>query len=457
MRKTLRGIKLNHSKNTMGHETEYLPTPGEVRISMSQHIGASCEPLVAVGDTVKIGQKIGDTDAFVSAPVHSSVSGKVTSIEPVMSIKGTYDPMVTIKTDGKHALWEGIEPPAVRTREEFLAAVRESGVVGLGGAAFPASVKYAPKNLADVDTLIINGAECEPYITSDYRTMIEQAADVVAGAEIVMKHLETPHVCIGIESNKPKAIALLTELVKDKPIRVIKLRSLYPRGAERVLIYETTGKALPPGKLPADIGVLVSNVTSIAAIAHYFKTGDPLTRKRLTVDGDAVADPKNVMAPIGTKVYEIVDFCGGYKAQPRKLLMGGPMMGRSIYDDGKPIIKNNNAILAFSETEVAKMGHETQCINCGRCLDNCPIELMPTTIMRAYERGDSDDLKSLNVEICMECGCCSYVCPARKPLSLMNKMAKALIRESDAERSAAAAAAAAGTADAAAAAAAEVK
>jgi electron transport complex protein RnfC len=350
-----------------------------------------------------------------------------------MSIQGTRDPMVTIRTDNKHTLWEGIEPPNVRTREEFLAAVRESGIVGLGGAAFPTSVKYGPKNLDEVDTLIINGAECEPYITSDYRTMIEQAEDVIKGAEIVMKHLETPRVCIGIESNKPKAIALLTELTKDKPIEVVKLRSLYPKGAERVLIYEIAGKALPPGKLPADVGVLVSNVTSIAAIARYFMNGSPLTRKRLTVDGDAIADPKNVMAPIGTKIYEIVAFCGGYKAPPSKLLMGGPMMGRTVYDDGKPIIKNNNAILAFSEAEVAKIGPETQCINCGRCVDNCPIDLMPTTIMKAYERGDAEDLKRLNVEICMECGCCAYVCPARKPLSLVNRMAKALVKESGAK------------------------
>ncbi|MDR0519191.1 MAG: electron transport complex subunit RsxC [Clostridiales Family XIII bacterium] len=431
MRKVLRGIKLEHKKNTMDCATEYLPTPNEVRISMSQHIGASCEPLVAVGDTVKIGQKIGDTDAFVSAPVHSSVSGKVTSIERIMSIQGTYDPMVTIRTDGKHERWEGLEPPTVNTREEFVAAVRESGIVGLGGAAFPASVKYSPKNLAEVNTLIINGAECEPYITSDYRTMIEQADDVVKGTEIVMKHLEMERAYIGIESNKPKAISLLEELTKDKPIDVVRLRSLYPKGAERVLIYEISGKALPAGKLPADVGVLVSNVTSIAAVAHYFTTGNPLTRKRITVDGDAVADPKNIMAPIGTKIYEIVAFCGGYKAQPSKLLMGGPMMGRSIYDDGKPIIKNNNAILALSEKEVSKIGHETQCINCGRCVDNCPIELMPTTIMRAYERGDAEDLKALNVGVCMECGCCAYVCPARKPLSLLNRMAKAFLAESE--------------------------
>jgi electron transport complex protein RnfC len=431
LKRHLHGIKVEHYKNTMNHVTEVMPIPDTVYISMSQHIGAACIPLVSAGDRVTVGQKIGDSEAPVSAPVHSSVSGTVVSIDEFMSSLGTMDKTVVIKSDKKQTLDPALRAPVVETREEFVRAVRESGLVGLGGAAFPTHVKYNPRNFDQVKTLVINGAECEPYITSDYRTMMEDSQDIVDGIKIIMKYLNLDHCYIGIEDNKPEAIRKLTGLTDELPeISIVKLVSKYPKGAERVLIFETTGKVLPPGKLPADIGVIVSNITSAAFIGQYFKTGVPLIQKRITVDGSSVSNPKNILAPIGTQIYEIVDFCGGYKKAPKKIIMGGPMMGRSIYHDGKPLIKNNNAILAFDEEE-SFMEKETACINCGRCARVCPLNLMPTSIAKAYKYENLEGLKKLKVSICMECGCCAYVCPAKKQLSMINRLAKAKVKEAE--------------------------
>jgi electron transport complex protein RnfC len=428
-KKHLNGIHVGSFKNTMDCQSEIMPVPDRVYMSMVQHIGAACQPLVSPGDMVKVGQPIGDSDAPVSAPIHSSVSGKVLSIEDIMSSLGTKDQMIVIETDKLQTVWEGIKVPKVETREEFVKAIRASGLVGLGGAAFPTHIKYSPKNFNDVKTLIINGAECEPYITSDYRSMLESTAHIINGCRLVMKYLELTQCYIGIEDNKPKAIEALTQAAANDPaISIITLKSQYPQGAERVLIYETTGKSLPPGKLPAEIGVLVSNISSVAFISRYFKTGMPLIRKRITVDGNAVTTPKNLYAPIGASIYDVIQFCGGYKTVPRKILMGGPMMGRAIYDDKKALIKNNNAILAFDEEQVRELP-ETACIKCGRCVQACPLNLMPTYIAKAYESEDLDALKKLKVTICMECGCCSYVCPAKKQLAMTNRLAKKLVLE----------------------------
>ncbi|MGL4485140.1 MAG: electron transport complex subunit RsxC [Anaerovoracaceae bacterium] len=429
-KKTLAGVNVLHHKNTMESMTEQMPVPDTVYISMAQNIGAPCEVLVSVGDQVKVGQKLGDSSAFVSAPVHSSVSGKVVAIEEFMSVLGTKDPMIVIKSDKKQEVHKDVRPPEINSREDFIKAIRASGLVGLGGAAFPTHIKYSPKNIDEVDTFIVNAAECEPYICSDYRTMIEDSDDLINGIENVMKYLDIPKTIIGIEDNKPKAIKKLKKLAEESPfdIRISVLSSKYPRGAERVMIYETTKRVLKPGKLPAEVGVIVSNVTSTTFISKYLKTGMPLIKKRVTVDGNAVAEPKNIFAYVGTLIYEMVDFCGGYQAIPRKILMGGTMMGRAIYDDGKPMVKNNNAILAFDET-VAELEPETACINCGTCVRSCPLELTPTAIFKAYALRDLDKLKALHVEICMECGCCSYACPARKELSLINRLAKQMLKE----------------------------
>ena len=411
--KHLHSIDAGHFKNTAGCETEIMPIPDVVKISMSQHIGAPCKPLVAKGDTVKVGQLIGDTDAFVSAPIHSSVSGTVVGIETQRSAVSGDDTLVVIETDKKQEMWEGIKAPEVNDLAGFVKAVRDSGLVGLGGASFPTHIKYNPKNIDEVHTLIVNGAECEPFITSDHRTMLEDTQDIIDGMKLIMEYIGLDQAYIGIEENKPDAIEKLDKMFAEQGLtnmHTFKLQARYPKGAERVLVYEITGQHMAAGVLPADLGVI-----------HLIK-------KRMTVDGDAVAQPKNIIAPIGTLIHDVIEFCGGYKQEPRKILMGGPMMGRAIFSDAMPIVKNNNAILAFSK-EKSYIPEETACINCGRCHQACPFNLLPTALADAYERRDAQALSDLQVMQCMECGSCSFVCPARRPLGFINKLGKAVVKE----------------------------
>ena len=429
--KHLPSIHVHHYKHTAGCATEVMPVPDVVKISMSQHIGAPCKPLVKKGDYVKVGQLLGDTEAFVSAPIHSSVSGTVTGIEEVRSANGGKDTLVVIETDKQQEIYEGIEVPVANDLPEFVKAIRASGLVGLGGASFPTHIKFNPKNIDAVHTLIVNAAECEPFITSDHRLMLEDAEDLIAGCQLVMKFLGLTEGFIGIEDNKMDAIQHLDQLLAAKGItniKTFKLQARYPKGAERVLVYEVTGKTMNAGVLPADLGIILSNVTTLAFVGQYFRTGMPLVTKRMTVDGDAVARPTNVIAPIGTQIHDVIEFCGGYKQEPRKILMGGPMMGRAIFSDELPIVKNNNAILAFSKAQ-ALVKEETACINCGRCHQACPFKLIPTALAAAYERRDAQALSDLKVMQCMECGSCSYICPARRPLAFFNKLGKGVVKE----------------------------
>ena len=430
--KHLQSIHVSHYKHTAGCATEIMPTPDVVKISMSQHIGAPCKPLVAKGDYVKVGQKIGDTDAFVSAPIHSGVSGTVTAIEEQRNAAGGFETLVVIETDKKQELSEEVKVPAEpKDLAEFVKDVRESGLVGLGGASFPTHIKFNPKNIDEVHTLIVNAAECEPFITSDHRLMLETPDVLLDGCLLVMKYIGLDKGIIAIEENKPDAIELLDKRIKERGITNIetfKLQARYPKCAERVLGYEITGKKMDAGVLPADMGVILDNVTTVAFVGQYFKTGRPLTTKRVTVDGDAVAQPKNVIAPIGTSVHDVIEFCGGYKAEPKKILMGGPMMGRAIYSDAMPLVKNNNAILAFSGPQ-SIVKEETACINCGRCHKACPFELIPTALAKAYEMRDAQALKDLRVMQCMNCGSCSYICPAHRPLGFINTLGKTVLKE----------------------------
>ena len=429
--KHLHSINAGHYKNTAACETEVMPVPDVVKIPLSQHIGKPCDPLVKKGDEVKVGQLIGDTDAFVSAPIHSSVSGTVTGIDKYRSANGGYDTRVVIETDKKQTPWEGIKKPELTDFQSFVKAVRDSGLAGMGGASFPAHVKFNPKNLDEVDTLIVNGAECEPFITSDHRTLLEATQDIIAGALTIMKYMGMKQGFIGIEDNKQDAIAKLNKMLSEQHVENLKtfpLQAKYPKGAERVLIYEVTGRRVDAGMLPADAGVVVSNVSSVAFLGQYFRDGMPLIKRRVTVDGNAVANPKNVMALFGTSVKDLVAFCGGYKKPPKKIIMGGPMMGRATISDEVSIIKNNNAILCF-DAEQAYIPEETACINCGRCHAACPFNLAPMKFADAYKHKDVEALQELQIMQCMNCGSCSFVCPARRPLAFMNTLAKGLVKE----------------------------
>jgi electron transport complex protein RnfC len=380
---------------------------------------------------VKVGQRIGDVDAFISAPIFSSVSGTVKSIDQVRGSMGGFETHIVIETDKKQDVSEEVKIPVVNSFEEFVKAARDSGMVGLGGASFPTHVKLNPKNLDECKYLVVNAAECEPFITTDNREMVENGQDVLDGMALIMKWLDLEKGYIGIEGNKPDAIANMNRLIEQNEasnIEVVTLPSSYPKGAERVLVYEVTGQTMDAGVLPAQLGVILDNVSTIGVLAEYFKTGMPIVRRRVTIDGDAVREPKNVYVPIGTRIADVVEFCGGYKKEPRKIIMGGPMMGRATKSDDSPTMKNTSAILCFSQ-EMAGVKEETACLNCQRCHTACPFGLMPSIFADAYENKDVDTLNRFKVMQCMECGSCSYTCPARRPLALTNKLAKFMVRE----------------------------
>lgn len=435
VKKVRGGVKVAHHKNTAELDVVRMPEPKQVILPMQQHIGAPCTPTVKVGDTVAVGQVIGDSDKPVSAPIHASVSGTVTAIGNVKLPGGAMAQGVTIESDGEMRLYEGIKPPHVETKEDFIKAIRESGLVGLGGAGFPTHIKLnAP---AKIDTLIINAAECEPYITVDYRECIENSWDIYSGIRTIMEFLEIPNVVIAVEDNKPEAFKILEQIVDgdssaNGAIKIMQLESRYPQGAEKMMIQSATGRQLPPGKLPSDIGCMVMNVASTAFISRYLKTGKPLVSRSLTVDGMAIKEPKNLRVPIGTSISDIIEFCGGFKDEPVKIVAGGPMMGTAITDLDHPLSKSNNALLAFSK-EDAKVFKETDCIRCGRCASACPISLVPTRIVRNAKAKDADALVKDGVMVCMECGSCAYSCPAKKPLVQHMRLAKAIVREAGAK------------------------
>jgi len=428
-KKRLSGAHVPHYKNTTHCAPVRIPIPAKVRIPMSMHIGAPCKPMVNVGDIVAVGQPIGEPGGFVGAPIHASVSGKVTAIEDMMNAMGSMTKAVVIESDGLQTVWEGVKPPEVTDTASFLAAVRASGLVGLGGAGFPTSVKLSVKDPSQVDYLLINGAECEPFITSDVQTMLHDTDYVLKGAALVKKYVGAKQIIFGIEDNKPEAISLFESRKGEvEDFSVVALPSLYPQGGEKVLIYNLTGRVVMEGKLPLDAGCIVMNVTSLAFLAKYMETGMPLIEKCITVDGTAIAKPCNAIVPIGTSIHDIIEACGGYKAEPKKLLYGGLMMGMALPSDELPLLKNNNAVLALAE-DFAVLPQSSACINCGRCIEACPLNLMPNRINRAYQRKDIEALNRLKVMLCMECGCCSFVCPAKRELVLTNKQSKALLRE----------------------------
>ena len=427
-----KGIEVKGKKNTARSETLTLPMPERVRIMMEQTMGAPCEPLVKAGDKVKVGQKIGYTNAVLSAPVHSSVSGEVESIGEILLANGKTCKTVNILCDGLQTVSEEVKPPVINSVDEFIDAVRESGCCGLGGAGFPTHVKLAAAKKNKIEYLVINGAECEPYITSDHREMIENGESVISGAKSVMRYLDIPNCIIGIEGNKPDAIAKMQELTMNEPyITVKKLKCEYPQGAEKVITYSCTGIVVKEGEFPADKGVLVMNVSTAGFIDSYLKTGMPLVKRRLTVEGSAVRTPCNISAVIGTPLKEIPAYADCNPDVVWKLIVGGPMMGICAFDTEYPLIKTANALLAFTEPirnkKYIEANRQTACIRCGRCISACPMGLMPTELEKAYDKKDKARLTKLKVNLCMNCGACSYVCPAKRDLAAKHQLAKAMV------------------------------
>lgn len=429
------GAAVPHHKNTWDIPTATMPPPGRVILPMQQHIGAPCIPTVKKGDHVYVGTVVGDNSAYVCAPIHASISGTVAEITEVMLTGGQMTQAVVIESDGKMERDPAIvPPPPITTKEELANAARAAGLVGLGGAGFPAHVKLNIPEGKSIDTLLVNVAECEPYVTSDHREALENGRNVLEGIYKVKEILGVQRVLIAVEDNKPDVIQKLTEIADDPKrdpldqVRVLPLKSRYPQGAEKILVQACTGRKVPEGKLPADVGCLVMNIGSISFLASYMRTGMPLTLKRVTMDGSAMAHPQNVIVPVGTPIKDVVAFCGGYKSEPKKLIMGGPMMGVAITSDELPILKQNNAILAFDQKE-ASLRQPAACIRCGRCVAACPMNLMPTKLEHAAERGDVEALQSLNIMTCMECGCCAFSCPAGRRLVQAIRLGKSYVRK----------------------------
>ncbi|MBE5756948.1 MAG: electron transport complex subunit RsxC [Clostridiales bacterium] len=420
---SLHGVRVPHRKDTATKPVLTMPTPNTVVIPTNMNIGVPAKPIVKVGDLVKVGTKIAEAGGYVSSPVFASVSGKVSKI-----LESEKFSKIIIESDGLMEYDENLSAPIVDSKESLINAIKESGVVGLGGAGFPTHVKFDGDK--DIDELIVNCAECEPYITSDSYTMKMRTEDMKVALNTIAKYKNVGKIIIGIEANKKAEIISMKKLASELDISatVKVLPSIYPQGGEKVLIYNTTKKVVPVGKLPIDVGVVVVNCTTLAVIGEYLKTGKPLTSKCVTVSGGAVKNPHNVIAPIGTSIKELIEFTGGFITEPKKIIYGGPMMGVTVADINEPILKNSNAILALTKKE-AKLPETSNCIRCGRCTNVCPFKLIPAAIQHAYERKDVEALKVFAVNACMECGTCNYVCPANRQLVQTNKLAKALLKE----------------------------
>lgn len=400
---------------------DYLPK-GDVVFPLSQHIGAPAKPLVKRGDQVLVGQRIAEAGGFVSAHIHSSVSGKVKIIEPRMTAGGTKVESIVIENDGEYQTIdykEHLKPYEEMSREEILAAIQDAGIVGMGGAGFPTHVKLSPKNPDSIDYIIVNGSECEPYLTSDYRRMLEEPDKVLGGLSIVLKLFPQAQGIVAVEDNKPKAIKLLKEKAaeSDSNITVNKMKTKYPEGAERQLIYANTGRYINSSMLPADAGCIVHNIDTMVAIYDAVMEGIPLYTRIVTVTGDAVVNPQNYRVRLGTSFQELIDAAGGYKnGEPEKIIAGGPMMGKAIFTTDIPLVKGSSAILCMQEDVVAAC-EPSNCIRCGRCVAVCPGRVVPMKLADLAERGKIDEFVANEGMECCECGCCSYVCPAKRHLT----------------------------------------
>ncbi len=407
---------------------EVLPE-GEMVYPLSQHIGAPAKPIVQKGDRVLAGQKIAESGGFVSAAVFASVSGTVKSIEPRRVASG--DMVMSIVLDNDR-LYEELPAAAVKpleemSKEEILTAVREAGIVGMGGAGFPTHVKLSPPKPEKIDYVIANCAECEPYLTSDYRRMLEEPEKLIGGMKAILQLFDKAQGILAVEDNKPDCIRLLRELTKDeKRISVKALTTKYPQGGERLLIYATTGRKINSTMLPADVGCVVNNVDTMVAVHRAVTEGRPLTERIVTLTGDAMKNPCNYRVRIGMSYQELLDAAGGFRVQPEKVICGGPMMGMALFDLNIPTTKTATALLALSKDEVSAM-EPGPCINCGRCLEVCPGRVMPSRLADCAEHFDEEAFLEYNGMECCECGCCSYICPARRPLTQEIKSMRKLL------------------------------
>ena len=425
----LLGIITPHRKGTKNSPVARIDNVQTVTIPMSMHIGKPAVPVVKVGDIVKIGTKIGEADGKVSSNIYSSISGKVVKIVEHLLYSGQTTPAVVIEADGENTVNETIVPPVINNQQEFIEAVKQSGLVGLGGAGFPTQVKLDVPS-EKIEYLIVNGAECEPYVTSDTANMQSRSDDIALALNALHRYLGIRKVIIGVEKSNKQGVASMKKLadaISDFDVKVNILPDKYPQGGEKVLVYHTTGRKIAANKLPIDVGCIVLNSTTIAELGEYLRTGMPLVEKCVTVDGGAVKKPQNVIAPIGTPIKALFDFCGGLKEDPAKLIYGGPMMGITVTNTDAPVLKNTNAVLALTKKE-AKLPKTTDCIHCGACVNTCPFSLAPVNIAQAYAKEDIEALQELSVMSCMECGCCSFVCPANRPLVQINKLSKNLLK-----------------------------
>lgn len=391
---------------------------GDVVIPLSQHIGAPAKACIAVGDRVLVGQKIGEAAGFISANVHSSVSGTVKKIEPHLVAGGSMVQCVVIENDGEYEEfpWE-LKEYEEMTKEEKREAIKEAGIVGMGGAGFPTNVKLSPKNEDDIEYVIVNGAECEPYLTSDYRRMIEEPEILIEGLNMVLSLFDNAKGIIAVEDNKLDAVIALKKLVKkEEKIDVKAVYTKYPQGGERALINAVTGREVNSSMLPADVGCVVNNVDTIFAIHNALRNHKPLISRIVTVSGDDIVEPGNFLVPVGTNMKQVIDAAGGFKIEPRKIISGGPMMGIAVFSTDYPVTKGTSAVLAFKKDEVSA-SEPSVCINCGKCLSACPGHIMPARLADYAEHGDVDSFVANYGMECCECGCCSYICPAKRNLT----------------------------------------